>query len=303
MSEANRIGHRIGLGTVQFGVDYGVTNAGGMTPQDDVRVILSLAAENGIDLLDTAHLYGQSENVLGQTLPPDHAFQIVTKTPDFSRLELRQTGDAARALKDAFQESLQKLHASSIYGLMVHNAGGMNGPYAREIYDTLLGLKQDGKVAKIGLSVYSADDLHQVVEHCGPIDLVQVPVNLFDQRLMMSGALKEIKARGIEIHARSLFLQGVLLADHVPDSLSAFSGSFTRYRDFLHEHEISALAACLNFAFSVTDIDRWIIGVNTPDHLREIIDIANKIEGQKFDFSSLSSDNEMLINPARWPKS
>ncbi len=223
---------RIGLGTVQFGVDYGITNTDGMTPPEEVGAILDLAARNGIDLLDTAHLYGQSEAALGQAILPGQNFNIVTKTPDFQTLDPDGDNNASGSLAVAFARSLENLNRQNIYGLMVHNAGGMRGPHAREIYGALAALKTDGLVQKIGLSVYGADDIDHVINHCGPIDIVQVPCNLFDQRLIKSGYLGKLKERGVEIHARSIFLQGALLADEVPPRLQIFEPAFDNYREF-----------------------------------------------------------------------
>jgi aryl-alcohol dehydrogenase-like predicted oxidoreductase len=293
---------KIGLGTVQFGIDYGITNQAGMTPLTEVADILDLAAANSIATLDTAHLYGQSESVLGQALKPEHKFEIITKTPDFGRVEITQAGDTAKLLKDTFQSSLEKLKVSSVYGLMVHNAGGLAGPWAKEIYDALLGLKQAGKVKKIGASVYSARDIDQILEHCGPIDIVQVPVNLFDQRLIATGYLKELKAKNVEIHARSLFLQGSLLATQVPERLKGFASFFAAYQDFLKHHTLTPLQACLEFGFSVPEIDRLIIGVNNKVHLQEIIAAAAQTGQRSFNFSGLASSDEDFINPAKWPK-
>lgn len=293
---------KIGLGTVQFGIDYGITNTGGMTPPDEVAAILALADGRGIRTLDTAHLYGQSEAALGRAFAPGQDFEIVTKTPDFDRLTLKNPGDAAAALNAAFVQSLEKLRRDSVYGLMVHNAGGLSGPFAREIYDALCALKASGKVGKIGASVYTAAQIDNILRMLGPIDIVQVPVNLFDQRLIGSGYLKTLKQRGVEVHARSIFLQGALLADEVPPRLEAFSDVFERYHDFLSRNGLTRLQACLAFGVSVAEIDRMIIGVNNAAHLDEILRTAAAQMPQNLDFSGLNCDDEALINPAKWPK-
>lgn len=295
--------HRIGLGTVQFGIDYGITNTGGMTPVEEAGAILDLAAQNGINLLDTAHLYGQSEAAIGRAVLPGQNFKIVTKTPDFGKLDLHDQGQAAKALEIAFTGSLRNLKTAEVYGLMVHNAGGMRGPHAKEIYEALTALKSTGLIQKIGLSVYTEDDIENVLNHCGKIDLVQVPCNIFDQRLIRSGYLRKLKDIGVEIHARSLFLQGALLTDQVPERLSMFKPAFNHYHQFLQQNNITALRACMELGFSVPEIDRLIIGVNNAEQLQDIIDIARDVDIQEFDFSALASDDENMINPAFWPKS
>lgn len=295
---------KIGLGTVQFGTEYGITNSAGMTPPEEVRNILETAGQAGILTLDTAHLYGQSESVLGQTIPPKHPFQIVTKTPDFDRLALKNADDAVNALKTVFQKSLDNLKRDSVYALLVHNAGGLLGPHKAEIYKGLQDLKASGKVQKIGASVYEAAQIDFILEHCGPIDLVQVPVNVFDQRLIKNGYLRKLKDAGIEIHARSLFLQGALLApaDQIPPRLRHFSAYFEAYHQLLENYGLDPLAACLNFGLSIPEIDRLIIGVTTEAQLAEIMGIVHRAGLMKFDFSALSCDDETFINPAKWPK-
>lgn len=294
--------HKIGLGTVQFGVDYGITNTDGRTPLDEVGVILDLAARNGVDLLDTAHLYGESEAALGQAILPGQTFKIVTKTPDLGKIDLRGPGEASDKLDAAFHRSLANLNTDRVYGLMVHNAGGMSGPYAQEIYDALAKLRQSGKIQKIGLSVYTAADIDHVIKSCGPIDIVQVPCNMFDQRLILNGYLRDLKRRGVEIHARSLFLQGALLAGDTPRKLQRFEAKFAAYRTVLKKCGLTPLKACLVFGLSIPEIDKWIIGVNNAEQFEDIIDIVNTWEAEEFDFSALASDDENLINPALWPK-
>ncbi len=293
--------NKIGLGTVQFGTAYGITNTSGITPPEEISRILDLAAASGVNILDTAHLYGKSEQVLGETLPAHHSFRIVTKTPDFSKPEFSQLDRMIDGLSSAFSQSLTCLKASSLYALMVHNAGGLAGPHRRKLYEALVQLKRGGQVSRIGASVYTQADIEAILE-TGPIDIVQIPLNIFDQRLIQSGTLSKLKALGIEIHARSLFLQGALLAQDTPPPLGNFATYFNRYRTFLAENRVEALAACLSFGLSVPEIDRLIIGVNSCDQLAQILKTAETAPAD-LDFSSLACNDEALLNPAKWARS
>ena len=295
--------HKIGLGTVQFGMDYGITNAAGITPPAEVSKILSLAARAEISTLDTAHLYGTSEEVLGRTLPDDSAFQIVTKTPDFGKLGTLSSATARSALQDALTLSLRRLGRTSIYGLLVHNAGGLTAEIGRDLHSAMVDLKASGKVQKIGASIYTPEEIEPLLAQFGALDIIQVPMNLFDQRMIRTGWLDRLKQNGIEIHVRSLFLQGALLAPpgRLPPRLSPFKQQFDTYHRSLDQWGISPLAACLKFGMHTPGIDRLIIGINSEAQLQDILTTVSVLTAHDLDFSDLACDDKNLLNPALWP--
>ena len=197
---------KIALGTVQFGIDYGINSESGQVQPEEVRSILNYAHSQNIDLLDTAPVYGDSEKILGRANSSN--FKVVTKTRHFDSLKINNND--IRLLNSDFYHSLEYLKQDSVYGVLMHNASDLLKPGAEKLFDQLQKLKQEEKITKIGVSVYDHSQLQAILE-IFDIDLVQLPFNIIDKRLIDSGMLAKLKNRGIEVHARSVFLQGLLL--------------------------------------------------------------------------------------------
>lgn len=291
---------KLGIGAAQFGVDYGISNTIGKTPAAEVAAILNLAAENGIRVVDTSPLYGDSEVVLGSLLPTRHNFRIVTKTTKFMRSAISDAD--ATALEGTFLRSLECLGQPSVYGLLVHQLDDLLASNGERLIEKMLSLKQRGLVRKVGLSLsrFTEEQLDRVLE-IYPIDLIQVPLNILDQRLLTSGRLRKLKAAGVEVHARSAFLQGVLLMR--PETLSPwFDGvkSHLRcYHDEITRLGMTPMQAALGFALGLDEVDVVICGVNDSVQLRELIACdGNVVAGH--DFGRFAISDERIINPANW---
>lgn len=289
----------LGLGTVQFGLDYGVSNKQGMTPLDTVKEILELAHEAGVTALDTAALYGKSEEVLGAALLPEHGFNIISKTPQFKKLVINQN-DALK-LRESFEASLTKLGKQSIYGLLAHHADDLLAEDGERLMDEMLELKARGMVKKVGVSIYDGNQIDRILQRYS-IDLVQLPINVIDQRLLVNGSLKALKKAGVEIHARSIFLQGLLLMplEQVPDYFSPIKPVLSAYHDFLIANDMTPLQGALSFASACECIDSAILGVASVKDLNEILDAWQGMPKEVLDFSDYASDDERMINPAQW---
>jgi aryl-alcohol dehydrogenase-like predicted oxidoreductase len=291
---------RLGLGTAQFGLDYGVSNARGKTAPQEVARILSYARSEGIDLLDTAALYGDSEAAIGAALVPDPSFRIVTKTP-VSRAP--RIGDAeALELRQTFARSLARLGRPQVYGLLVHAAGDLLKPGGERLWQAMAELKDAGLVAKIGYSVYSGADLEALLGRFQP-DLVQVPVNALDQRLVRNGYLAQLKRMGVEVHARSIFLQGLLLLEPqaVPPHMRGSGDELDGYAAFLRQHGLSRLEGALQFIRTVDGVDVALIGVNDEPQLRDCVAAFRGSASAQIDFSVLSCSRDSLLDPSTWP--
>lgn len=287
---------KIGLGTVQFGLDYGVSNKGGKTPLEEVQRIIEAAAQNNVRVIDTAALYGTSEDSLGMALSAKHAFDIVTKTIKFSKATIED--EDALALKDGFARSLSRLKAKSVYGLMMHDADDLFKDGGGRLYEKMVELKEAGLVKKIGASVYTANQIDRLLSEFS-IDLVQLPVNVLDQRLIRSGHLAKLRSAGVEVHGRSAFLQGLLLMD--PDGLAPFFEPIKEhlrlYHGFLKQEQISPVDGAIGFVTGIDDIDTVVCGVETRDQLLDILK-ARPLSSPAFDRFAIS--DELMLNPAKW---
>ena len=291
---------KIGLGTVQFGLDYGVSNPQGITPATEVTDILTLAWKSGITILDTAVSYGMSEEVIGQSIPKGMSFKIVTKTPLFKKDRIDKA-DAAR-LKETLRQSLKRLKQDAIYGLLVHHANDLLVPGGPYLWQAMGDLKAAGLVKKIGVSVYSPHEIAEITNKFH-LDLIQLPVNVFDQRMVQEGYLRHLKDLGVEIHSRSVFLQGLLLMSpkELPAHFNSIRPIMIKYNSALQKYGISPLTAALAFVYAQQEIDHIVVGVNDRDQLRSILKvILNLHDLDHIDFSNYATIDESIINPSLW---
>jgi aryl-alcohol dehydrogenase-like predicted oxidoreductase len=290
---------KLGLGTVQFGSDYGVSNKHGITLPGEVSSILDFAEKNGISKIDTAALYGSSEEILGKNIKQIHGFDIITKSLSFNQKEVGEK-DANRLIA-AFNKSLINLKQTKIYALLMHNADDLLVVGGERLYQAMLSLKNAGRVQKIGVSVYTASQVSGILEKYD-IDIIQLPTNILDQRLLQSGEFKEIRQKGIEIHMRSVFLQGLLLMplNEVPLYFSPILPVLAEYHAFLKDHQMNPVEGALCFANQVEEVDTIIIGVNSLQQLVANCSDFKKINNLRLDFSPFAIQDESFLNPFFW---
>ncbi|GAB4141611.1 MAG: bifunctional regulator KidO [Sphingomonadales bacterium] len=287
---------KLGLGTAQFGLDYGLTNAAGRVPERDVAAILWEAARGGICYIDTAPAYGRAETVLGRLLPAASPLRIITKT--------RHHPNAANPRPEVqadLEATLRALRRSSVHGLIVHHADDLLGPAGERLWSALEDIKSAGLTAKIGASVYSPDQADALAMRY-PLDLIQLPFSLFDQRMLIGGQLARLKARHVEIHARSLLLQGVLLTDHkrLPGFLSPLAPRLRALADAARDCGCSVGDLAIAFPRLVGRIDVGILGVTTLAELKSLL-AAMARPVPAIDFHSFAVDDPRLIDPRTWP--
>lgn len=284
---------KLALGTVQFGLPYGIANQKGKISRDEVKRILTLARESGIDTLDTAIVYGDSEASLGSV--GTDGFKVVTKIPAIPD----GVANVGAWITDQIQNSLQRLKVDSVYGLLLHRSEQLVGEYGQETIKALERLKSDGIVQKIGVSIYAPSELDVVMRACS-IDLVQAPFNLIDRRLLTSGWLQQLHDQGVEVHARSAFLQGLLLMkrESIPEKFSYWSRLFDSWYAWLEENSVTPIKACLAFLASYSFIDRTVVGVENHIQLQELL-LADS-EQTPLQLPDLHCEDEKLINPSRW---
>ncbi len=292
---------KVGLGTAQFGLDYGIANASGKTPPAEVQRILVAAHGAGLRLLDTAYLYGDSEEALGRGLPPGHEFRIVTKTPKFPD----GFGAAeARLLQETFTASLRKLGVPRVYALLAHQADDLLGADGDRFMDALAALKDSGLVTKVGASVYSPAQVDGLLSRAR-IDVIQIPFNVLDQRLLRGGQLAALQAAGVEVHARSIFLQGALLmeAAALPAFLSPARPLLQRLGAAAAAVGLSPLQAALAFVLERPEVSHAVVGVCDEGQLREILEAAGSPSSKsaRLDWSQFHCGEETVVNPALWP--
>ena len=287
---------KLGLGTAQFGMHYGISNAQGACSKEEVAKILFAAASHHVSFLDTAPAYNNSEFILGELCRPDWQFNIVTKIPN-----LQNTLQQDKAIRNSLHSSLANLRIKTVYGLLVHNADDLIDPvYGQQTWETMLELKAQGLVKKIGASVYTAEQIERLM-NVYAIDLIQLPINVFDQRLLQKGHLVALKKMGVEIHARSIFLQGLMLMqlNDIPDFFNPIKANILSYHQWLSANNMTQLQAALHFIAGIKEIDIALVGVNNLQHLQEILSY-NSAANDLNDFSQFAVDIDKMIDPSQW---
>ena len=278
---------KLGLGTVQFGCNYGISNKKGQVSYDEISKILDFAQKSGIDTIDTACLYGASEKVLGQF--DLSGFNVVTKTIKVDKTLDRNTN--LERFRDAFYASQKNLGYIELYGLLFHEANDLIGVNGYELWELVSDFKEKDYVQKIGVSVYTPEQLIQIIDKFD-IDIVQLPLNILDQRFLY--IMKELKEKNIEVHTRSTFLQGLLLMKDYE-----INSYFEDIKHLLKEIPEPKLAHALQFVNQIQEVDKIIVGTTCLNDLKEIIE-ALKTPLAQTDYSRFKITDERYILPQNW---
>lgn len=284
---------KLALGTAQFGMPYGVANQAGQITLSEAKKILQFASDSSIDVLDTAISYGESEVRLGQAGVRN--FKVVTKIPAIPI----GCNNVAEWASEQITASMSRLGVMSLYGLLLHRSDDLLDSNGRVLYETLVKFKDAGKVQKLGISIYSPHELDSI-DNVFNIDLVQAPFNILDQRLYLSGWLDRLKARDIEVHARSVFLQGLLLMStgDRPSKFKRWTPFWSKWDAWIKQTGITPLSACIRFVCAFPQISRVVVGVDSIGQLQEII-LAS--EGAALEVPSWQNEvNSDLFIPSNW---
>jgi aryl-alcohol dehydrogenase-like predicted oxidoreductase len=285
---------KLAIGTAQFGMTYGIANQLGQVTAADASAIIDLARSFGIDTIDTAVDYGASETTLGNVGVKDS--RIITKIPSLGE----STVNADLVIRQHVLQSLNNLQIPKLDGLLLHRPDELLTPMGPALWRALNAVKDEGLVQKVGYSIYSPSQL-DTIYRLYPADIVQAPYNIIDRRICSSGWLDTLNADGVEVHVRSVFLQGLLLMDsHTrPKKFSEWSTLWASWERWLQQNGCSRLEATIMFALSNKNISRVVVGVDSVHQLNEIIEATKR----NFDLTwppELSSGCERLINPANW---
>lgn len=284
---------KLALGTVQFGLDYGVANVSGRVTAQEANAILQRAQVCGMDTLDTAIAYGDSEAVLGQL--GIGQWKTITKLPEVPD----DCHDVVQWVHDQIQQSMTRLRVTQLHGVLLHRPAQLLERMGPAVYAALRSIKSQGMSRKIGVSVYGPTELDALFD-AYPLDIVQAPLNILDRGLAESGWASRLHDAGIEVHTRSAFLQGLLL---MPPSqrtakFNRWADVWNVWDDWLVREGLTPVEACVRYVANLSAIDRVVVGVDTVGQLNQIIEAA---EGK---FASLPEFNTLqdarLINPATW---
>lgn len=286
---------RLALGTVQFGLPYGVANTQGQVNPEQAEVMLGAARDAGIDTLDTAIAYGEAEELLGRIGVA--GFRIVSKIPAL----LEPVGAVDDWIVAQVEASLERLRVPRLGGLLLHAPDDLVGPHGPAIARGLQRARDAGLAERVGLSVYSPEQLATLIDRL-PLEIVQIPANVFDRRFAETGWIDRLAMNGIELHARSAFLQGLLLmpSERVPSKFAPYRTLIDRWHAWLAGEVAgtSPVQACLAHVASYVGIARLVVGADSLEQLQNIIEAVSAAPMRAPE--SLASPATPLINPAQW---
>lgn len=284
---------KLALGTVQFGLDYGVANNSGRVSLKEASSILERARQAGITTLDTAIAYGASESVLGNL--GVGSWKVITKLPAVPA----ECNDMHSWVEEQVLGSLSRLGVTKLYGLLLHRPTQLLEDKGDLLYRAMQSIKAAGWVEKIGVSVYGPAELDVLLRRFD-FDLVQAPLNILERSLIETGWAERLNDSGVEVHVRSVFLQGLLLmpADMRPTKFNYWAEVWQEWDRWLVETGLSPLQGCLRYVNSLSCIDRIVVGVDSVDHLNQIVEASSGELPSLPLFKPLL--DARLVNPASW---
>lgn len=287
--------NKLAIGTAQFGLNYGINNRTGQVQTTEIQHILKEAKQAGVSTLDTAIAYGESERSLGSN--DLSGFDLITKLPAIPD----GCPDIRQWVSEQILGSLTRLNIEKLDAVLLHRPEQLLQSNGAALYQALLQLKQTEKCQRIGVSIYAPEELAPLITHFD-LDIVQLPMNVFDQRAITSGWLKKLAQKGIAVHVRSLFLQGLLLMSEEkrPITFNAWQSQWQAWRQWLSEQNISPLEGCLRPFLAMPEIEKLVIGIDSLKQFTEVIRVFSQpaITLPK----ELSCTDVQLLNPSLWSK-
>jgi aryl-alcohol dehydrogenase-like predicted oxidoreductase len=283
--------NKLGLGSGQFGLDQ-QAGARGRPRDAEAREILAIAARSGVDVLEVGRHPSAAEITLGQVLPKPQPFRLTVTTVRPDR--------GADLVEAEIRGQLARLGVGSVDAILAPSATDLFSHHGPELWDRLRKLRDEGLCKKIGVSVYASDDPVGLARRFKP-DLVQAPASLLDQRLLIDGTLAELAGMGIEVHLRSIFLNGLLFLppDRAPNHMKAAASRISRARRLIAEGRSDPLQAALGFALSRPEAAAVLVGVTTAAELNAVIAAASS-PPPDLDWDDMAIDDPVALDPRAW---
>ncbi len=280
------------LGTAQLGLNYGISNKEGQPTLEQAGEILEIAHTYGVKILDTAFTYGDSEKVIGES--NENRFEVISKLPDLSKIEFT---DDYKEISKFLHRTLDNTKQNKLHAYLLHSVDNLkfNG---ESLWRQMEDFKDKGFVKKIGYSLYCPKQLDIYFDQYKP-DIVQIPMNILDRQFQKTGWLKRLKDNDVEVHVRSVFLQGLLLIQCEEQILKfpQYKNTWDLYKNELDNYGGSALDYCLGFIKGVDEVDEIVIGANSALELKEIMVSQAMFNSAPIE---LASSDEKLIYPFNW---
>ena len=289
----------IGIGSAQFGLNYGINSSKKISPLEIRKIFDYLHTNKKNCYIDTAPAYGNAEFLIGKNLKKKNRFRIITKAISSNSEEIDQ--EFIKKLNHSFLLSLKRLRQKKIYSIIVHNVNDLFKKNSSLLYKHLLILKKKKLVKKIGISVYNKKDIKKILLKY-KFDIIQLPCNIFDQRLINDGTLDELKKKNIELHARSIFLQGMLFKkkSKIQKNFTLLKKKIDLFNYRINLAKITSQEAAIGFVANLKKFETLIIGFDNFKQFRDTIE--NPIKKLSFKTTDLHCRDKKSIDPRLWKK-
>jgi aryl-alcohol dehydrogenase-like predicted oxidoreductase len=286
---------KLALGTANFGQIYGLSKKN-INLKKKIKNILETSNKLNINLVDTSVNYGSAEKLLGKN--DLKKFKVVSKL-NLSKNTFKRKTNIEKLIFKTVEKSLINLNINKLHGILLHNVDDLKNNKRLLIIQTLRKLKKLKLVSKIGVSIYEPKDLDYIWTFWKP-DIIQCPFNILDQRIYKSGWMSKLKKNKIEIYARSVFLQGLLLknTNDIPKKFHKWKKFITKFINYCKKSKISQLEACINFTKSFKDLSYVVIGFENLNQIKQSVKIFNNSNNNKI--VSFECNEKKLIDPRLW---
>jgi aryl-alcohol dehydrogenase-like predicted oxidoreductase len=282
---------RIALGTAQFGLDYGISNFDGKVSEKEVAAILTLTNEQSVSVVDTASVYGESEAVLGKFLPD--TVEVVTK----ATFSADAVGNVVQNGAVSLSNSLRLLKRKRVFGWLAHDAEKFAND-RKNIQQWMVSADQaiaNNEVTKTGVSVYTPEALSKILDNAR-VDLVQIPLAPIDSR--WESTLERLATLNIEVHVRSIFLQGLLLLEKLPPH-QYFQNWLEYFDKWVEFRGVDAASVCIGATLSDPRISKVIFGVTSASQFSENLKCATRPHATIPE--RLKMNDQRFLDPSLWP--
>jgi aryl-alcohol dehydrogenase-like predicted oxidoreductase len=289
------INNKLCFGTANFVKEYGINKSKGYNHKK-IKAIFSLLKRNKIKNIDTAINYKNVEKKIGKFNLD--SFKIYTKIPKVPK----KIENIDLWIRNQIKHSLNKTKKSFFEGVFLHNSEDLLKNKKNQIYDSLANLKKEKKLKKIGLSIYDLNTLKKITKEF-KIDMIQIPYNLLDRGKKKKQLLNKLKKNNIEIHVRSIFLQGILLMDSskLPLHFKKWENKFIMFENWCIKNKISKIQACLNVVLEDKLFNKVVISAENEKQLVQILNAINKKNKKDYP-KNLQTNEKKLIDPRLWKR-
>ena len=281
------------IGSANFGLNYGQGPLKKKVDTKEIKKIISFCEKKNINFLDTAYSYKNERHLKFQKL---NKWNIIT---NISIKNFKNRKNLDKKINSLINQSIKNFKVKNLYGVLFHDIKEIEKKSGRHFYSILEKLKKTKKVKKIGASVYNPKDIDKILKNY-KFDIIQCPLSIFDRRFINSGYLKKMKKKGIEIHIRSIFLQGLLLMQNklIPKKFNRWNKIWSKWESWNIKNKTTKLETCVNFINQISNVDKIVIGITKKDQLQNIIKYFKKSKKQNYSYQFSKDIN--LLDPRKW---